>query len=246
MIRINKFLSVCGITSRRGAEKLIDEGRVTVNDEKVDKQGAVIDEKKDIVKVDGNIIRPAGEKYYILLNKPKNVLTSLSDPFQRRTVAYFTKKVPSRVYPVGRLDFDTQGALLLTNDGDLAYRLAHPSYEINRIYRAVVMGAFTEADCRRVEQGIELEDGHIGRARVKILRASLKTSLVELTLHEGHKREVKQLLKGVGHQVRDLARTEFAGLTVTNLKAGRWRHLNKKEVRMLKAMVGLAGETRET
>jgi len=227
------------VTSRRGAEKLIGEGRVTINDEVVSELGTIVDEEKDIVKVNGEKIRPVKENYYILLNKPREVLTSLSDPYKRRTVTYFTKKIPARVYPVGRLDYDTQGALLLTNDGDLAYRLAHPKYEVKRIYRAVVMGTFTDADSRRVEQGIELEDGHIGKAEVRILKTAIKYSIVELSLHEGHKREVKQLLRGVGHPVKELTRTEFAGLTVDNLKPGRWRHLNAKEVNILKRLVGL-------
>ena len=131
-MRINKYLSVCGITSRRGAEKLILEGKVTVNDEPVERPGTVIDEEKDVVKINGIVVKPVDKKYYIILYKPRNVITALSDPFRRRTVVHFTRKIPARIYPVGRLDYDTEGALILTNDGELAYRLAHPKYQITR------------------------------------------------------------------------------------------------------------------
>lgn len=239
MIRINKYLSVCGVTSRRGAEKLIEEKKVLINDQVVEHPGTIIDEETDIVKVDGEIVSPVRGKYYVLLNKPRDVLTALSDPFRRRTVAYFMKNAPVRVYPVGRLDYDTEGALLLTNDGELAYRLAHPKYQIKRIYRVLVRGTFTPKDVARVESGIELADGHIGRGEVKILTSGIKDSKVELTLTEGHKREVKQLMKSVDHPVIDLKRVEFAGLRVDNLGHGRWRFVSHLEVKKLRELVGL-------
>ena len=239
MIRINKYLSVCGITSRRGAEKLIAEGKVTVNDEVITHPGTMIDETKDVVKANGIVASPVKEKYYVLLNKPRNVLTALSDPFHRRTVAYFLKSVPARVYPVGRLDYDTAGALLLTNDGDLAYRLAHPKYQIRRIYNVVVEGTFTPEDATKIEGGIELNDGHIGQGKVRLLTTGIEISKIEITLTEGHKREIKQLMKAVGHPVKDLQRVEFAGLRVDNLRRGRWRFISRKEHEHLKKLVGL-------
>lgn len=239
MIRINKYLSICGVTSRRGAEKLIEEGKVTVNDNVVEGPGTIIDEEHDVVKVNGVVAEPVKKKYYILLNKPKNVLTALSDPFRRKTVAHFTRKVPGRVYPVGRLDYDTEGALLLTNDGDLAYRLAHPKYMIDRIYHAVVEGAFSSEDTKQIEKGIKLEDGHTAQAQIKILNVGINTSKLEVTLREGHKREVKQLMKAVGHPVKQLKRTEFAGLRVDDLRRGRWRFITHLEVRHLKELVDL-------
>jgi len=238
-MRINKFLSVCGVSSRRGAEKMISEGRITVNDEVIEHPGTIIDEESDVIKVDGVVTSPVRGKYYILLNKPKHVLTSLSDQFGRKTVAYFTKKVPARVYPVGRLDYDTEGALLLTNDGDLAYRLAHPKYEIKRIYHTIVEGTFTSDDAKKIEAGITLEDGHIGKGTTRILNTGIKTSKVEITLHEGHKREIKQMMKAVEHPVLELKRIEFAGLRVDNLRRGRWRFISHLEVRMLKDLVEL-------
>jgi 23S rRNA pseudouridine2605 synthase len=227
------------VTSRRGAEQLIDQKRVTVNDVTADKPGIVIDEAKDVVKVDGSEVAPVKANYYILLNKPKQVLTSLHDPFRRKTVAYYTSKVPSRVYPVGRLDYDTEGVLLLTNDGDLAYRLAHPKYQIRKVYHAFVTGIFTLDEAKQIERGIKLEDGHIGRGLVKILFNSMRNSKIQVILTEGHKHEVKQLLKAVGHQVKDLFRVEFAGLRVEGLRPGKWRYLDHTEIRKLKDMVGL-------
>lgn len=239
MIRINKYLSICGVTSRRGAEQLIEKGRITVNDNTADRPGIIIDETKDIIKVDGTIVAPVKEKCYILLNKPKMVLTTLFDPFRRKTVAFYVRRAPVHVYPVGRLDYDTEGALLLTNDGELAYRLAHPKYQVRKIYYAFVSGVFTADHAKLINKGITLEDGHVGKGEVEILFNSVKYSKLKITLTEGHKREIKQLLKAVGHPVRDLYRLEFAGLQVDSLKPGRWRFLSHLEIRKLKDLVGL-------
>ncbi len=239
MTRINKYLSLCGVTSRRGAEQLIAQGKVIVNDQTVDKVGTIIDEAKDVVKVNGTIVTPVVKKYYILLNKPGGVLTTLHDPFRRKTVAHFLKKVPARVYPVGRLDSDTEGVLVLTNDGDMAYRLAHPKYQIPKIYEALVKGMFHDEDIAKIADGIKLDDGHIGRGKTKLISVRNNTSRVEITLTEGHKHEVKQLLKAVGHPVSALRRVSFAGLRVDTLKIGRWRFINHHEIRHLKDLVGM-------
>ncbi|MCP4703233.1 MAG: rRNA pseudouridine synthase, partial [candidate division Zixibacteria bacterium] len=212
MIRINKYLSICGVTSRRGAEQLIKQRKVTINDLTVEVLGTMVNESEDIVKVNGTEVNPVHKQIYLLLNKPKNVLTTLFDPFGRKTILYYLKGLKSRIYPVGRLDFDTDGVLLMTNDGELAYRLAHPKYEVEKVYRAVVNGTFTPDKGKLIANGIKLEDGHIGRAKVKLLSEGIKSSKVVLVLTEGHKREVKQLLKAVGTPVRDLCRIEFAGL----------------------------------
>ena len=164
-------------------------------------------------------------------------MTTLFDPFNRRTVKYYLKKLHLRVYPVGRLDYDTQGVLLLTNDGDLTFRLAHPKYQIQRIYQARVEGHFRPESAVRISQGIKLEDGHIGKAEVSILGFVRNTTRLRLTLTEGHKREVKQLCKSVGHDVQELERVEFAGISTRKLPVGQWRHLTEREVARLKAMV---------
>lgn len=239
MIRINKFLSLCGVASRRGAEELIKKGKVTVNDAVVESLGTIVDESRDKVKVDGREVTPVVHPYYVLLNKPPNVLTTLHDPFGRRTVAHLLKGIKTRVYPVGRLDFDTQGVLLLTNDGELAYRLAHPKFQIPKVYEAEVEGTFTIEAGRRIRDGIRLQDGHTGRAEAKILTVEPKSSRVRLTLTEGHKREVKQLLRAVGHPVTRLRRVEFAGLRVDDIRSGHWRYISREEVRRLRDLVGL-------
>ncbi len=240
MIRINKYLSLCGVTSRRGAEALIKEGRVRLNNKKLTEVGTVIDETRDKVKVDGALVSPAEEKIYVLLNKPTAVMTTLHDPFGRRTVAQYVKKARHRVYPVGRLDYDTTGVLLLTNDGDLAYRLAHPRFQTPKVYEARVMGRFHRVDSETIARGVKLEDGATGRAVVNVVEYAKKTTKIRLTLTEGRKREVKQLCKAVGHPVKELSRIEFAGLTVHDLKPGKWRYLDEDEVGRLMAMVNLA------
>jgi len=237
LIRINKYLSMCGVSSRRGAETMITEGRIKVNGRKVKEVGTVIDEEKDVVKVDGLIVTPADEQIYLLLNKPTLVMTTLHDPFERQTVAHFVKKARHRVYPVGRLDYETEGALLLTNDGDLAYRLTHPKFQVPKIYEASVAGRFQRIDSEKISRGIKLEDGAIGTALVNILGYSKSRTTIRLTLTEGRKREVRQLCKAVGHPVKHLTRVEFAGLTLRDLPVGKWRYLTGDEVGRLKALV---------
>jgi pseudouridine synthase len=232
---------MCGVTSRRGSEALIAKGRVAVNGVTIDKMGTIVDDAADEVKVDGTVVAPVKEKVYLVMNKPRMVMTTLFDPFRRKTVRHFLKKMPHRVFPIGRLDYDTQGVLLLSNDGDLVYRLAHPKYQIRRVYEARVRGHFKPESAAAIEQGIRLDDGAIGRARVDILSFVRESTRIRLVLTEGRKREVKQLCKKVGHPVQELTRTEFAGIKARNLPPGRWRHLKPAEVDQLRAEVGLTG-----
>ncbi|MEW5993542.1 MAG: pseudouridine synthase [Candidatus Zixiibacteriota bacterium] len=239
MIRLSKYLSMAGVTSRRGAEALVAEGRVTINDETVEKIGTIVDESADVVKVDGSVVAPVEDKVYVVLNKPRRVMTTLHDPFKRRTVRHLLEKLPHRVYPVGRLDYDTEGVLVLCNDGELAFRLAHPRYQVPKTYEAIVLGRFTKADSLQIQQGVRLDDGAIGRAQVHILGYGKRTSRIRLTLTEGRKREVKQLCKAVRRPVRRLRRVDFAGITAKGLRPGAWRHLTPAEVMKLKGLVGL-------
>ncbi len=238
--RINKYLSLCGLTSRRGADKLIEQGRVTINNETIEKPGVLVDHQEDIVRVDGTEVRPVENRLYVLLNKPRLVMTTLHDPFRRRTVRHFIEDVPERVYPVGRLDYDTEGVLLLTNDGELAFRLAHPRYQIPKLYQARVRGRFNQAAALKMEDGLELPDGATGHAGVVHIQHDGNESVVRLVLREGRKREVKELFKALGYRVIRLKRVEFAGLGVGALKRGRWRYLTVDETRRLKELVGLA------
>jgi len=212
---------------------------VAVNDVVVDKVGVVIDEEKDVVKVDGQVVTPVEQHVYVVLNKPPRVMTTLDDPFKRKTIVHYLKALPVRVYPVGRLDYDTEGVLLLTNDGDLAYRLAHPKYQVTKVYEARVEGRFTEKAARQIADGIELEDGATGRGSVRILNEGEGETKIRLVLKEGRKREVKQLCRAVGHPVLHLRRQEFAGITARGLKLGKWRYLSEEEVNGLKDLVGL-------
>ncbi|UCC43480.1 MAG: rRNA pseudouridine synthase [Candidatus Zixiibacteriota bacterium] len=240
MIRINKYLSICGVTSRRGADVMISDGQVTVNGITVEKPGVMVDETRDVVMVGGIEVHPVKEQIYVALNKPRNVMTTLHDPFKRKTVRHLLKSIEQRVYPVGRLDYDAQGVLILTNDGDLAYRLAHPKYRVTRIYEVKVAGRFTAVDAAAIRKGIKLDDGKTGRAaQVSILGMNQRTSRVRLVLMEGRKREVKQLCAKVGHAVLVLVRVEFAGITLKGLRTGQWRYLSTTEVASLRKLVSL-------
>jgi len=239
LIRINKYLSLCGVTSRRGAEALIEQRRVVLNDVAIVKPGIVIDEASDVVKVDGVVVTPVEEKVYVVLNKPTNVMTTLHDPFKRRTVRHYLKGLKHRVYPVGRLDCDAEGVLILTNDGDLAYRLAHPKFGVQKVYEAKVRGAFKQSDAQTISNGIKLDDGYVGRADVNVLKFLPRLTRIRLVLTEGRKREVKQLCKNVGHPVEELVRIQFASITLKNLRRGQWRFLTDREVSRLKQLVGL-------
>lgn len=238
-VRINKYLSLCGVTSRRGADILIAEKRVTINDITVEKMGQTVDTDTDtdVVKVDGTIVELVEQKVYVLFNKPQGVMTTLHDPFKRKTVLDFLKDLPVRVYPVGRLDYDTDGVLILTNDGDMAYQLTHPKYQIEKIYDVKVVGHFTEAGSQAIAKGIKLEDGAIGRGKVEILKRIKNGTQIRVTLTEGRKREVKQLCKGVGHKVISLRRVEFGGITTHGLKLGKWRYLKSAEIEKLKKKI---------
>ena len=241
--RINKYIALCGVCSRRAAEELIRAGRVKVNGEVSRELGRPIDHDLDTVQVDGQTITPEPVKRYILLNKPPLTVTTVTDPHGRRTVidclrdsAHKLEK-GVRVYPVGRLDFDTEGALLLTNDGELAHKLAHPRYQVEKVYEALVDGEFTDAHARTIAGGVTLEDGHRGNAVARALRTEGGRSLVELTLTEGHKREVKQLLAACGLETIKLTRTVFAGLTTEGLEPGQWRDLDTAELKSLRRLV---------
>lgn len=214
-------------------------GRVTVNGTRAEQPGTIIDETKDVVRVDGHAVSPVEKQVYVVLNKPPQVMTTLDDPFERRTILHYLKDLDERVYPVGRLDFDTEGVLLLTNDGDLAFRLAHPKYQVEKIYEAKVKGAFTEENAAEIQKGIRLEDGAVGKAMVRVLSYQTGVTRIRLVLTEGRKREVKQLCKAVGHPVLQLRRKKFAGISVQGLKLGKWRYLSEEELSDLKSLVGL-------
>ena len=230
-MRLNAYLARAGIASRRGADELIKAGRVRVNGRPGELSTFV--GAADAVEVDG---RPVTKQRlaYVLLNKPGGVVTTARDPHGRPTVIGLVPAEP-RVVPVGRLDADTTGALLLTNDGQLAHRLAHPRYRVDKVYEVEVEGDPPAAALRRLAAGVELEDGRTAPARAR----RLGRGRLELTIHEGRKHQVKRMCEAVGHPVRRLHRSRYAGLGLEGLAAGEWRALSPKEVAGLRALVGL-------
>jgi 23S rRNA pseudouridine2605 synthase len=224
-VRLNAYLARAGVASRRKADELIKAGRVTVNGEPGQLNTFV--ERGDRVEVDGEPVT-AQKLAYVLLHKPAGTVTTASDPRGRPTVVDLVD-LPERVVPVGRLDVDTTGALLLTNDGPLAHRLAHPRYGVEKVYVADVEGRPGREALRALAEGVELEDGRTAPATVRCLAPSR----VELTLHEGRNRQVRRMLEAVGHAVRHLHRSVYAGLTLEGLEPGAWRELEPSEVQRL-------------
>ncbi len=236
-VRLQKYMAECGVASRRASEALIEAGRVTVNGT-VASLGTSIDPDNDTITVDGRTLG-ADAKICVLLNKPTGIVTTSQDTHGRKTVLDCVQGARGRVFPVGRLDMDVKGVLLLTNDGELAHRLMHPSFEVHKEYLAWVKGQVSPATVRRMEGGIELEDGMTYPARVRVLHCNNDSSRISLTIHEGRNREVKRMCSAVGHDVLRLERVVFAGLRVDDLREGEWRYLSADEVRRLRAQVGL-------
>lgn len=239
MIRINKYLSQCGVASRRNADLMVEAGRVAVNGEIVVALGHMIDEAADRVTVDGRPVSPSPRYTYILLNKPGGYVTSRSDPHHQRTVVDLLTDLPVRVNPVGRLDLDTTGVLLFTDDGELAHRLTHPRFEVAKVYRATVTGDVSSAQLRRLGEGVLLPDGRLGRAKAAVEETGDGRTILRLELTEGRKREVKHLCKAVGHPVVVLERRSFAGLDAAGVAVGKWRYLTSEEIARLRRLAGL-------
>jgi 23S rRNA pseudouridine2605 synthase len=225
-VRLNAYLARAGVASRRSADELIKAGRVTVNGETGQLNTFV--ETRDRVEVDGERVR-LQPLAYVLLHKPAGTVTTARDPRGRRTVVDLVDH-SARVVPVGRLDADTTGALLLTNDGDLAHQLAHPRYEVEKVYEAEVEGEPSEEALQRLRHGLELDDGRTAPAEAR----RLGPTTVELSIHEGRKHQVKRMLAAVGHPVRRLHRSRYAGLTLERLEPGAWRELEPSEVEQLR------------
>jgi pseudouridine synthase len=230
-VRLNAYLARSGVASRRGADALITAGRITVNG--APGQLNTFVGSADDVRVDGRVVGKQALRY-VLLNKPRGTITTAHDPEGRPTVVDLVGG-PTRVVPVGRLDRDTTGVLLLTNDGELAHRLSHPRYRVEKVYVAEVEGEPDDAELRRLADGVELEDGVTAPARVR----SLAHGRVELALHEGRNQQVRRMLEAVGHPVVRLRRSRYAGLTTGRLGRGRFRDLTREEVARLRRLVGL-------
>jgi 23S rRNA pseudouridine2605 synthase len=225
--RLNKYLARAGVASRRHADELIARGDVRVNGRVVRELGTLV-HPQDRVECAGVAVRPADEPTYLLLHKPLRVVTTMRDPQGRRTVAEFVPRRP-RVVPVGRLDYDTAGALLLTDDGELAHRLLHPSACVEKTYRATIAGRLCEADVRRLTAGLALDDFRTAPAKVRVVAARRDYSVVDVTIHEGRNRQVRRMFEALGHRVTALLRTRFGPLRLGELPAGHFRTLTPKE-----------------
>jgi len=239
--RLQKILSEAGITSRRKAEKLILQGRVSVNGKVVSELGTKAVLGKDDICVDGKSIKAETEKVVVALFKPRSCVTTLHDPQGRPTVADLVKSIAVRVYPVGRLDYDAEGLLLMTNDGELAHRLQHPRYKVPKTYLVKIRGRPLEEALGRLQQGIELEDGLTAPAELQILEDDKKSTWLTLTLREGRNHQVKRMCAAVGCPVLRLRRTKIGPIDLGSLQPGRSRKLKAREVRALRRAVGLDG-----
>jgi len=238
-MRLNKFLARSGVCSRRKADILIQSGRVAINGMPVQKLGVLVDEKSDKVTVDGKKVSLQQNLIYILLNKPRGYLSTVKDSFRRPTVLDLLGK-NKKVFPVGRLDKDTEGVLLLTNDGELTYRLTHPKFQIEKTYLVTVKGKMDQKILRELKRGVKLEKDIVARGEGKIIKKGEEKSVFEVKLKEGRKREVKRMCQMKDLPVINLIRKKFAHLTTEGLKKGQWRYLTESEIMRLKKMVGLS------
>lgn len=234
-------MSAAGVCSRREAEVLISEGRVRVNGVVVSELGAKADPEKDVVKVGGKVVRPRAEKIYLLMNKPKRCITSLKDPQGRKTVIDFLPGELKRVYPVGRLDYDTEGLLLLTSDGEFANAVMHPAAKVPKTYEVKLRGIMSDADIERMASGVRLDDGMTAPARVRKMKLTETNSWLEITIHEGRYRQIRRMCETLGHDVLKLRRTKVGPLDLKGVPIGRFRELTPGEVRALMQKPGAGG-----
>lgn len=235
-MRLQKFLASCGVASRRGAEELIKQGKVQVNGETVTEMGVQVDEEKDKVTYNGQVVEMEKKMVYVLLNKPVGYVTTVSDDKGRSTVMDLVADIPVRIYPVGRLDYDTEGLLLMTNDGDLTYRVTHPKNQVEKTYEAEVTGNITMNTLIQLRNGVVLDGVKTRPAKVEVIGATQFGTKLEITIHEGKNRQVRRMFEAVGCIVKRLKRTREAGLILGHVPLGHWRRLTESEVNMLKKL----------
>ncbi len=234
LVRLQKFLAQSGVASRRKCEELMLDGLVEVNGEVVSKLGTKVDPATAVIHVDGKRLPPVSAHVYLVLNKPRGVVSTMSDPEGRKTLTDYVADRPERLFHVGRLDTDTSGLILLTNDGEFAHRMAHPSYEVDKTYVAEVDGEVWPATLKKLRGGVELDDGPVHPSQVRLVAGPKGNptgrSIVELTIHEGRNRIVRRLLDSVGHPVRRLTRTAIGPVQLSGLKKGALRELSTDEL----------------
>ena len=234
IVRLQKYIAMCGAASRRKAEELIADGRVTVNGTTVTEQGVKIEIGADKVSLNGEELRPVSKKYYIMLNKPAGYVSIVSDQFERPTVIdLLSVEIKTRIFPVGRLDYETEGLLLLTNDGDFTYKVTHPKYELGKTYIATVGGGLTVAGINTLRRGVKLDEFKTSPAEVEILDTVPGATDVKITIHEGKNRQVRRMFEAVGVKVLNLKRVSIGKVELGNLPLGRWRYLTTHEINYL-------------
>ena len=235
-MRLQKYMASCGVASRRKSEEIIGEGRVKVNGRLVNEMGIIIDPKRDIVKVDDKTIRMETKNVYIMLNKPIGYVTTLKDEKGRKIITDLIEGVKERVFPVGRLDADTTGLLLLTNDGDLAYKLTHPSHEVSKRYIAIVEGVPNRFELEKFRNGMMIDRRRTSKASVKIAKKYEDEAILDIEIHEGRNRQVKKMCETINHPVKKLKRVAIGELEIGGLDIGNWRFLEDDEIDYLKKL----------
>lgn len=234
IVRLQKYIAMCGVASRRKAEELIEQGSVKVNDQKVTELGTKVEVGADKVTVNGKTIKPEQKNYYIMLNKPTGYVSTVTDQFDRPTVIDLVgNDINSRIFPVGRLDYDTSGLLLLTNDGDFTYKVTHPKFELEKTYIALLKGGITIAGLNKLRRGVKIDDFTTAPAKVEIIDAKDGYTQVKITIHEGKNRQVRKMFEAVGSKVAELQRISIGKVEIGNLPLGRWRHLTSHEISYL-------------
>lgn len=237
-MRINKYIASCGVASRRKSEEIILDGRVTVNGKLVTELAFNIDEEKDIVEIDGEQIGVEKNNVYIVLNKPEGYITTVKDQFDRPSVLDLVKDIDERVYPIGRLDYETSGLLILTNDGDLTYKLTHPKHEVDKTYMAIVKGVPNAQEIKNFEEGLYIEDYKTAPAKIKVVKINEEKnySICQIKIHEGRNRQVRKMCRAINHPVLRLRRAAMGKIVLKDLEVGQYRHLTKEEVAYLKSI----------
>ncbi len=232
-MRINKYIAASGLTSRRKADDLISNGNVKVNGVSMREPGYDVKEG-DVVEVNGNVIRVNQKMEYVIINKPLGFITTVEDDKQRHTVMELVKDVDARLFPVGRLDYNTSGLLIMTNDGDLAYRLTHPKHNIDKTYIATVNGIVSDEKVNKLRNGVDIGGFITSKAKVKIIRGTKNSTTLEITIHEGKNRQVRKMFAAVGNKVTDLERVAIGEIRLGRLAEGHYRKLTREEVEYLK------------
>lgn len=234
MMRLQKYIAQSGYTSRRKAEVLISEGKVKVNGITVTALGTQVNESQDTIEVDGKVLIIEEEQVYILLNKPTGIVSTVSDQFDRPTVLSCIQGIKERIYPVGRLDYNTSGLLILTNDGEFTNRLTHPRYHVPKTYRVEADGTLNLNELEALRKGITIEDYTTQAAIVTVINENRRGSVVEITIYEGKNRQIRKMFDAINHPVLKLRRIKIGNIDDQNLKVGEWRYLTKEELNYLK------------